>query len=598
MSQILSSEGLQFGSKTVMNLFSKTEEIDDPGAKLRLFLQQMRYLVVLDGVWSEQDLYCIIKALPNGPPGSKMIITCRNSSVVLQNHLGNLQPEVEECTDKILQWCRNQPFAISAVGSLLAEKPQTQAEWEDIYNNLGSKTGPGFILEIVSNILQSSFMDILNHLKSCFLYLSIFPPNYTIQHEKLIHLWVAEGLAERYARSLTMEHVAQSYLNELISRNLVLATEREINGQLQSCCVVLHHVCDYILSKEENFITVLESDPNQRTRPAFEKIRRLSMLKADCGLSLLKYLSLRGSRNTTVPKSIRKYQCLETLVLEDTMVIKLLEKEMCVLQNLRHFSVSSNHIGGVMLLAGNIKALSSIHGLSLIKVKNNRTIIKALGELKHVRNLVLVDLETQDGKELCTALEEMKHLSTLDIRAERLEFLDLDHMRTPPHYLQGLHLEGRLEGLPKWILQLSRLEKIGLHGSELRANVNPLELLQALPYLLELDLVDYYKGEKLIFTAGTFKRLMILKMEQFTELNSISFDDGAMPRLRELTISRCPNLSSLPNGIRGLSSLYKLDLDYMPHKLIQLSAPSDGPAYSCLQFYKEEFSGDVHALPF
>ncbi|XP_062013735.1 disease resistance protein PIK6-NP-like [Rosa rugosa] len=343
---------------------------------------------------------------------------------------------------------------------------------------------------------------------------------------------------------MARESVAQSYLNELISKNLVLATEREINGQLQSCCVVLHHVRDYILSKEENFVTVLESDPDRRTMPAFEKIRRLLVLKADCvslrysfnlnhlhtlvvfgswsyselkwvlenckylrvldlqgvtnlkefpenfsvkGLILLKYLSLRGSRNTTIPKSIRKYQCLKTLVLEDTMVIKLPEKEMRVLKNLRHFSVSSNHTGGVMLSAGNIKDLSSIHGFSLIKVKNNRTIIKALGELKNVRNLGLVDLETQDGQELCTALEKMKHLSTLDIRAERLEFLDLDHMRSPPHFLQGLHLEGRLEGLPKWILQLSSLEKIGLHGSELRANVNPLELLQALPYLLELD---------------------------------------------------------------------------------------------------------------
>ncbi|XP_062013618.1 disease resistance protein RPM1-like [Rosa rugosa] len=215
--------------------YKNLEEINDPGAKLRLFLQQRRYLVVLDDVWSKQDFDCIVKALPNGAPGSKMILTSRNSSVVsflspkyihdlssglspeaaknlitrkvLHNHLGNLQPEVEECTDKILRWCGNQPFAISAVGSLLAEKPQTRAEWEDIYNNLGSKTGPGSILEIVSNILQPSFMDLPNHLKSSFLYLSIFPPNYAIQHERLIHLWVAEGLAEHYAPSWTRDNV-------------------------------------------------------------------------------------------------------------------------------------------------------------------------------------------------------------------------------------------------------------------------------------------------------------------------------------------------------------------------------------------------------
>ncbi|CAB4307541.1 unnamed protein product [Prunus armeniaca] len=56
------------------------EEID-PQDKLRKLLDQKMYVVVLDNVWSDHDLGCIVTALPKGSPGSKIIITTRDSNL-------------------------------------------------------------------------------------------------------------------------------------------------------------------------------------------------------------------------------------------------------------------------------------------------------------------------------------------------------------------------------------------------------------------------------------------------------------------------------------------------------------------------------------
>ncbi|KAL6221838.1 hypothetical protein ACLB2K_005230 [Fragaria x ananassa] len=107
--------------------------------ELRQFLQQKRYLVVLDNVWSTQESSIIVNVLPNGAPGSKMIITSRISNVVYchdSKHIhdlsNGLSPEVAKNLFRMKVLGNNGgnlPFAISAVGGLLAKKPQTDIRW-------------------------------------------------------------------------------------------------------------------------------------------------------------------------------------------------------------------------------------------------------------------------------------------------------------------------------------------------------------------------------------------------------------------------------------------------------------------------------------
>ncbi|KAH0986408.1 hypothetical protein GBA52_013585 [Prunus armeniaca] len=129
-------------------------------------------------------------------------------------------------------------------------------------------------------------------------------------------------------------------------------------------------------------------------------------------------------------------------------------------------------------------------------------------------------------------------LSTLKVRSTNEdEYLDLDHIRSPPRSLQRLCLAGHLISLPQWFPQLESVVKISLKRDP---DANPLEALQALPNLIELNLVDYYTGEKLEVQVETFQKLKILRIQQLDQLNLMIVENGAMPVLKKLTMSKSP----------------------------------------------------------
>nr|XP_011465868.1 PREDICTED: putative disease resistance RPP13-like protein 3 [Fragaria vesca subsp. vesca] len=383
----------------------------------------------------------------------------------------------------------------------------------------------------------------------------------------------------------SLELVAEGYLNELVERNLVVVTAREIDGRVK-LCRVLNLVREYIIPKAKHFITVLEansadsilhdtqvfgdfegkttvtSSEIQKVLKACKLLRVLDLQGASLlenfpqyvkSLTLLRYLNLSETQIKTIPKSIKNLGFLETLDLKQTKVTYL-PQEMDELHSLRHLLVyrhdiknyvSFGAVQGVNLSACNIGALTRIQKLTLIKV--NSKIIEGLGELKSLKRLGMIDLKRVHGRQLCLAVEKMEHLSTFDVQStSEDEILDLDHMNSPPPHLQHLYMKGRLEGIPKWVPQLHSLVKVGLKWSKLKAAANPLEALQELPHLLKLELANYYEGKELIFKAATFKKLMILSLDKFDGLNFMEVESRAMPMLQKLTMSRCQNLKLLP----------------------------------------------------
>ncbi|XP_028958536.1 disease resistance protein RPM1-like [Malus domestica] len=632
-----------------------------PEEKLRQILEKKKYLVVLDNVWSEQDLTRIVNALPKGLSGSKIITTTRDSNIVASWHTSsddyihdlsnglsskeanklfckkafhgnwdNCPKELVELAQIIISDCGGLPLAISTFGTFLAwQKPRNFVKWKKFHDSFGSN------LQIVSQAWEPSYRDLPYHLKSCLLYFSMFPEDNSIKRERLIRLWVAEGFVKQGGRA-TMEEVADGYLNQLIGRKLVDVSSREIDGQVRSCRVS-NLVCKFIMSKVEGFVTVLESSNTRASTSSTnsgEKIRRLSAhyvsikdllrrggelnqtrtllvfgpsQQAQCdevgrvlntlkylrvldlkgipledfpksisGLILLKYISMRKTKIKRVPSSINRLAHLETLDLKHTQVTKLPE-EIYKLYNMRHLLVSRGCDGdddgpaqGVEISAGNIGALSELQKLSLIKVGNNRTILKALAELTGLRKLGLTDLIIEHGTELCCAIEKMGSLSTLELRStNEEEYLELDHhMESPPRSLERLSLKGRLRCLPQWVPMLDSVVKISLMGSKLDADANPLKPLQALPNMMELHLVCYYTGQVLEFEAKTFMKLKILSIKQFDQLHTMKVESGAMPNLKKVTLSNCKSLNLPPLGMEGLRELEELFLHDMPTVLI------------------------------
>lgn len=609
---------------------------------LNKYVQQQRFLVVLDDIWRMRDWELIVNVFQNGSSGSRILFTSRDSNVgascveypkyvhelnglpwkkasnlfckkAFRSCNGICPPELEDWSEKIIKKCEGLPLAVIAAGNLLSGKRQIPYEWKKLHDSLGDN------LPVMGIILLPSYEDLPSNLRSCFLYFSIFPEDYSIQRQRLIRLWIAEGFVKE-AMNPSLEEVAENYLKKLVQRNLVHVTARDIDGRVRSCRV-LNLVHDFIIAKavEENFVR----SASTRSSLSQERIRRLSAQTEICTnvelsetsghvrsafmfgggkfsnleffrllkvldmqgapledfpidivkLVLLKYLSLRETNVKTVPKSIEKLALLETLDLKQTSVTWL-PGSIFRLHLLRHLLVYKydvkNYVTfdgakGVEMRSGR-GTLSYIQKLSLVKATT--ALIQKLDAMIHLRKLGLINLKSKDGRKVCGSIQKMEHLSTLDLRADSGDNLELDHIQIKPGFevLQHLYLKGQLKELPSWVSSLQSLIKVGLKWS--RSDFSPLPALQALPNLMELDMADAFTGQTLEFSKNTFSKLKILQIEQFRELSMVVVEVGAMPALEKLTFCKCDKLNMLPLGIENLTCLQELLLYDMNGQLI------------------------------
>nr|XP_048318021.1 disease resistance protein RPM1-like [Ziziphus jujuba var. spinosa] len=440
-------------------------------------------------------------------------------------------------------------------------------------------------LTSITRILSLSYNDLPYYLKSCLLYMGMYPKNCSIRCSRLIRQWIAEGFVKQ-KKDKTLEAIALEYLTELIHRSLVQVSWEELDGKVRICHIhdLLHEV---ILKKMENasFCNVLSGDKS--TSKGEMVTRRLSIVNSSCnalycthqisgvrsilnfnceGILLetfiqctltknfkllkvldfengildsihedignlfhLRYLSLRKTRVNKLPRSIGKLVNLETLDLKQSFVFEL-PAEIKSLNKLRHLSAYNQD--------------QTMHyGVEEIK---------ELRKLTQLRRLGIEKLKSEDGKYLCWSIEEMKHLESLDVRAiNEDEIIDLECITSPPQFLQHLYLYGRLRKLPKWITKLQNLSRMEIFLSRLKED--PMRSLKNLHNLLELMITrDAYDEE------------------------------GSLLNLESLYIGPSPQLKEVPSGIRHLKKLGILEFYDMSDEFIK-SVHSEGKHHQIVQ---------------
>uniref|UniRef100_A0A8R7PPF5 Disease resistance protein winged helix domain-containing protein n=1 Tax=Triticum urartu TaxID=4572 RepID=A0A8R7PPF5_TRIUA len=177
---------------------------------------------------------------------------------------------------EILKKCGGLPLAINSISHLLARGPINKQEWEKVKRSIGSDLSKSQSLEGMKNILSLSYNVLPGHLKTCLLYLSIFPEDYVIDKERLVRRWIAEGFISE-ERGQSKQDVAEKYFYELINKNMVQPVDIGHDGKARACRV--HDMMlELLISKsaEENFITVVDSGQTVlANRQGF--IRRLSI---------------------------------------------------------------------------------------------------------------------------------------------------------------------------------------------------------------------------------------------------------------------------------------------------------------------------------
>ncbi|KAK8633211.1 hypothetical protein V6N13_014059 [Hibiscus sabdariffa] len=192
----------------------------------------------------------------------------------------NVEERMEELGKEMVEHCAGLPLAIVVLGGILVTKDSVN-EWQMVSDNVISylKRGKGHGVE---EVLELSYDDLPHYLRPCFLYLANFPEDFEIQVDRLIQLWVAEGIVfseeeDGNGGSIT-EDLAERYLMELVERCMVQARERDA-ANLKIKIVQMHDLMRNLClskAKQENFLCFVD----QSNASSISTIRRIHRVSA------------------------------------------------------------------------------------------------------------------------------------------------------------------------------------------------------------------------------------------------------------------------------------------------------------------------------
>ncbi|WVZ62125.1 hypothetical protein U9M48_011907 [Paspalum notatum var. saurae] len=277
--------------------------------QLNELLTDERFIIVIDDVWTIQAWYSIQSKLPDNSKGGRIIVTTRIETVAkacspgsVTGRFNEVKPlkieysrklflsivfgsvdascpeEFKDVMEDILKKCGGMPLAIVSVASVLAryKSPGSNAKWDMVCKSIGSQMESHPTLEGMRHILTLSYNHLPHELKCCMMYFSIFPEDYVIARDRLLNRWIAEGLVCQ-KRGLSVWEVAQSYLDELLSRNLIEQAGYFLDIPSSEPQYRVHDMLlEVMVSKslEANFVSL---QGGKYDRMFYDKARRLSI---------------------------------------------------------------------------------------------------------------------------------------------------------------------------------------------------------------------------------------------------------------------------------------------------------------------------------
>ncbi len=604
---------------------------------------------MIDDIWDIPSWTAIRCALVENNAGSRIIATTRDFSIAEQigipHGLKALTPESSkklfygkifgsedkcptdfvEVSEKILNKCGNVPLAIVTIASVLAAANTMRNptnEWNKVYTSIGSGLGNNHDVKNMRKILSLSYYSLPSHLRTCFLYISIFPEDYKIERSRLVRMWIDEGFIEPEKDGDNLFELGYSYFYELINRSLIRPLDYDIC--MINSCSVHDMILDLVrsLSTKENFVTVL-GDILQQTSPA-SKAHRLSLqnskleltttqtnlkmsqvrsisifsgsgisllpslssfqvlrvldlencnlkegchldLKHVCNLFHLRYLRLHECNyDRELPKEIEKLKFLQTLIVTSDV---RLPSTIVELRRLMFLQVTEDTI-----LPEGMGNLTSLEVLSSIDIGKSPNFGKELRNLTKLRELELwwdemdKSLEEVWIESLCN-LHEIQNLRIFAVGDSSLDFLGERWMPSGRLWRFVTGVSCLFTIVPVWIRKnpslLTNLTDLDISLQQLRQE--DLKALGRLPTLLSLGL-DADKSECLLTCAGEFCWLRSFRLCIKDSLQ-LTFQLGALPRVEIVHLGHLSVQDTRDGGNVdfdvGLENLLSLELVYV-----------------------------------
>nr|ADM65816.1 leaf rust resistance protein Lr10 [Triticum dicoccoides] len=619
---------------------SDESEIPKLVDQIRDLLQDKRYFVIIDDIWDMKTWDVLKCALCKNSCGSVIMTTtriydvakscCSSDGDLVYNirplsvadseklflnrvfgHGKEFPPELKEVSKDVLKKCGGLPLAINAISRLLAAE-ENKEEWGHVGLSNVFAQGEKSDIDAMKYILSLSYFDLPPHLRSCLLYLAMFPEDCLIEKERLVHRWISEGFIRNEDWEDLVE-VGERYLYELVKGSLIESVGVPYDGKARFYRV--HNVIlDFLMIKsmEENFCTLTSN----QSRLDY-KVRRLSLFAnkdpsciAQLDLSharslgasghlgqlissvksnalrvldvqdclelgnhhvkdigrnpLLRYLNISGTDVTELPIQIGDMEFLETLDASFTELVEMPGSITRLRQLQRLFVSDETKLPDEI---GNMKRLQELGDINAFKQSVN--FLNELGKLTGLRKLGII-WDTNDilksGKGSSKEKRLVSSLSKLD--AGRLSNLYvtfylrekdgfIGHPFLPAlNSIREVYLRrGRMCWMNKWLLSLANLEKLYISGGD-EIEQDDLRTVGSIPTLVEFKLYSGCLGP-IIISSG-FEQLERLELK--FSFSQLTFEVGAMPNLKKLDLhvylSKFKSVGAgFDFGIQHLSSL-------------------------------------------
>ncbi|XP_006644040.1 disease resistance protein Pik-2-like [Oryza brachyantha] len=300
-------------------------------------------------------------------------------------------------------------------------------------------------------------------------------------------------------------------------------------------------------------------------------------------LPLLRYLSLRDTGVSWLPKSVGRLEELMTLDIRETH-IRVIPEAITRLENLKHLLAGRyRHYTRTrrvkifepleaMTLPSGLRRMRSLQTIAHVDVASSFLVMHELCELPWLTKLCAFNSDYGGNKwhwfasSLSKLSNSLRHLSIIHWRNGDTGLEDFMELSSPPIFLEKFYLWGMLSALPPWISHLSNLVDLSLRENFLYDGEMVMEQLGRLPSLLSLKLYHQsYMGRELYIRENLFRRLKQLILDNLPNLSKLSFQGGA-PELERLTLAF---LKEPIDGIVGIDKLPRLkEVEFFGHIIV------------------------------
>ncbi|GAA0143899.1 antimicrobial response protein [Lithospermum erythrorhizon] len=542
---------------------------DQLADELRKHLEKGKYLIVVDDVWAEGAWDDLKRAFPNNKKGSRILITSRNNKVATHANPTNgthdlkflttkeslelLEKKVfgtEKCSSDELQTlglqiaakCEELPLAIVVIAGILLNNRASNDWWKQVAENVSS-----FVItdqERFTDVLALSYNHLPYHLKSCFLYLGVFPEDYEIPVWRLIHLWIAEGFIEENG-DLNLEELAEACVDDLkeaekqnFYQEIKKSEQATLGPSEKHRRVCIHSgVMNYLSSrpKGERVRSFLSFAPDEIAMP------RDAISIIPKAFKLLRVLDIKSISFDIFPKDILHLALLRYIA------ICYLKDEFWKMYQLRHLRTNASAIlpppsPNTPKGRESVQSLSTIAPESCTEQVLERTPnIKKLG----VRGRLAILLA--NGSNLFDNIGKLQHITNLKL------FNDV---------YQHLSDQGKRRGLPPAYKFPTKLKKLTLSDTKL-----DWKYMQIFGNLEKLEVVklkdNAFKGAIWQPEDGGCRSLKVLFIGR-TDLVHWQASSHHFPSLQRLVLRHCERLEAVPIGLADLTSFQVLEIYRTP----------------------------------